>query len=580
MILDHDILNHLQKIITRLAAAAGIEIAVFDNNCQLILYTPSYLHHKGRTVHTPSLEEVMQEGKMIVNEPGRMPSCQGCRFKDKCPATIEILSCIKVNRYTFGVVALTSFTQEGHTMMSGNPAVYWSLAQEIAGLVSAVVLTVQGGSKTRFHYLDEMLLSAMHLTPDPVIAIDHNGQITHYNRAALTHFSFCNLSAASLKQILPPAILSGILSGEALENRSVNTPHFHGRLTATPVRLEGTFAGAILTIRQTVSHHPSDKPADFSKSPGSSALNEIVGNSPSIIQLKKDLLQFAPTPSPILITGETGTGKELVARAIHANSPRHNGPFVAVNCASVPETLFESELFGYMEGAFTGAKRGGKAGRFQTAQGGTLFLDEIGEMPLALQAKLLRVLQHYVIEPVGSTQPIPIDVRIIAATNQSLEDLVETKAFRADLYYRINVIPLHLPPLRERLADLPQLCQHLLARYAQRVNKPTPPFSQEMLDLMGQHDWPGNIRELENAVEYAVNITSSSPLTISCLPPRLRQILTARSAAPPMKKKLQHYEQQAITALLDAYGWDRAGKEKAAKELGISLRTLYRKCSH
>jgi len=578
MLLDHDTRNNLQQIITSLSSAMDIDIAVFDNSCQLILHTPSYLRHKGRTVHTPSLEEVMQEGKMIVNEPGRMPSCRGCRFKDNCPATIEILNCIKVNRYTFGVVALTSFTQEGQARISANPAVYWSLSQEIASLVGSVALATQGGGKSRFHYLDEMLLAAIQFTTDPLIALDHNGHITHYNEPALALFSFCNLSTTSLKQILPPAILTSVLNGEATDDRSVNTSHFNGQLTVSPVHLEGVFAGAILTIRQAVSHHQPSALAGRSTEPGKAALDQIVGCSQPVLALKADLLRFSPAPSPLLITGETGTGKELVALAVHANSPRRNGPFVAVNCASIPETLFESELFGYMEGAFTGAKKGGKAGRFQMAQGGTLFLDEIGEMPAALQAKMLRVLQHYVIEPVGSTRSVPVDVRIVAATNQVLEDLVAQKLFRADLYYRINVIPLHLAPLRDRREDLPDLCRHFLHHYSRRLQKTPPAFTPETLELLKQHDWPGNIRELENAVEYAVNLTDARQLTIDHLPKRLQDILEAKPPAlPAIKSKVQDYEAQTIAGLLDQHGWDQAGKEKTADVLSISLRTLYRK---
>ncbi len=576
MILDTHTKSSLQHILNSLSATTDVEIAVFDNSCHLILFTPSYLHHKGKTVHTPSIEEVMQEGKMIVNEPGRMPSCVGCRFKDNCPSTIEILNCINVNRYTFGVVALTSFTQEGQSRISSDMAAYLRLSQEIASLIGAVLM--QGAGKNRFHYLDELLHAAIQFTTDPVIAIDHNGQVTHFNDAALDLFSFCNLSTTALKQILPQSILNSILTGEPMEDRPVNTSHFHGRLSVAPAHLEDAFAGAVLTIQQPVSHQKSDTPSSSEQDPGKATLAEIIGNSPVIAALKADLLRFSPTPSPILITGETGTGKELVAQAIHANSPRRNGPFVAINCASIPETLFESELFGYMEGAFTGAKKGGKAGRFQMAQGGTLFLDEIGEMPFSVQAKLLRVLQHYVVEPIGSTRAIPVDVRIIAATNQHLETLVQEKKFRSDLYYRINVIPLHLPPLRERKEDLPELCRHFLLYYSQRLSKPTAGFTPTTLKLLARHDWPGNVRELENAVEYAVNFADTNRLTTSHLPKRLTNSLQPDNInLPGIKTKVHRYEQQTIENLLNQHGWDKIGKEKTAKMLGISLRTLYRK---
>lgn len=576
MILNPDMQSNLQRMINSLAAAMDVEVAVFDNQCQLVLYTQPYLRHKGKTVHTPSIEEVMQEGKMIVNEPGRMASCTGCRFKDNCPSTIEILNCIRINRYTFGVVALTSFTQEGHARISNNPAVYLNLSEEIAQLIGTVLL--QGTGKNRFSYLDDLLQAAIAFSRDPVVAIDHNGQITHSNEAALDLFSFCNLSTTSLRQILPAAVLNSILEGEAMEDRAIHTAHFTGNLHMVPVMLDDAFAGAVLTIQQSRRHPSADLLPARKSDPGKEALDEIVGRSPAIQALKQDLVRFAGAPSPVLITGATGTGKELAALALHANSPRHSGPFVAVNCASIPETLFESELFGYMEGAFTGAKKGGKPGRFQMAQGGSLFLDEIGEMPLAVQAKLLRVLQHYTVEPIGGTRPVPVDVRVIAATNQDLETLVQQKKFRADLFYRINVIPLHLPPLKDRREDLPDLCRHFAHRYSRLLHKPIERFTTETIERLYTHDWPGNVRELENAVEYAVNVADTPLLSEQHLPQRLKDLLLSHPAGEPLiREKVNAYERQTIETLLAEYGRHQKGKQKVADTLGISLSTLYRK---
>jgi len=207
-----------------------------------------------------------------------------------------------------------------------------------------------------------------------------------------------------------------------------------------------------------------------------------------------------------LITGESGTGKELFAQAIHQASAYSSGPFVAINCAAIPKELIETELFGYVPGAFTGAKKDGNKGKFVQAHGGTLFLDEIGDMPLELQSKLLRVLQERMVTPVGGTNPIPIDIRVISATNQDLEKMIREKTFRSDLYYRLNVINLTIPPLRERKDDIPVLIDYFLDKYAFHIDKGKTRFTKSALQALQHYDWPGNVRELENVVELAVNL--------------------------------------------------------------------------
>jgi two-component system response regulator PilR (NtrC family) len=243
------------------------------------------------------------------------------------------------------------------------------------------------------------------------------------------------------------------------------------------------------------------------------SLDNIVGASPAMEKLKQTIRTVAPTSSTVVITGESGTGKELVARAIHACSPRAGEPFVSVNCGAFPETLLESELFGYVKGAFTGATQN-KRGLFEVANGGTVFLDEISEMSLAMQVKLLRVLQERVVRPVGGTAEIPIDVRLIAATNNDLERMVADNQFREDLYYRISVIPIEVPPLRDRREDLPLLANHFLKKYVAASGKQITRISELSLKLLAGYDWPGNVRQLENTIERAVALEASDELNV------------------------------------------------------------------
>ena len=286
---------------------------------------------------------------------------------------------------------------------------------------------------------------------------------------------------------------------------------------------------------------------------------------------------MADSPTPILITGETGTGKELVARSFHEQSRRNKYPFVAINCSSIPENLFESELFGYEEGSFTGAKKGGKMGRIEMAQGGTLFLDELGEMPLSVQPKLLRVLQEYELERVGSTKKIHLDIRIVAATNRDLREMIKEGKFREDLFYRISVINVKLPPLRDRKEDIIPISLNYLERLKTKMTTPLRTISHEAEQAFLSYSWPGNIRELQNVVEYAANLCDSDTLTLADLPEHMRGLEECPDTEKQKETPLPDSQEKQILDLLSTYGHTLEGKKKIAADLGISLRTLYRK---
>jgi len=281
-----------------------------------------------------------------------------------------------------------------------------------------------------------------------------------------------------------------------------------------------------------------------------------------------EMERVAPVDCAVLIQGETGTGKEVIAKAIHEASPRRNHRFVALNCAAIPGTLLESELFGHEKGAFTGAWASSK-GRFQTADGGTLFLDEIGDMPLELQPKLLRVLQEQEFERLGSALPIRVNVRVVAATNQDLEQLVSRKLFRADLYYRLNVIPLCLPPLRERLQDILPLTEFFVAKFAARLNKPIDSIPEEVVEVLKAHDWPGNIRELQNFIERAVLF---SPGSVLRLPLGLKA--TMKQPAESAPRSLADADREHILETLKQTDWMIGGQDGAASRLGLPRTTL------
>lgn len=307
---------------------------------------------------------------------------------------------------------------------------------------------------------------------------------------------------------------------------------------------------------------------------------DIIGKGKKIDAVKKLAFKAAKSISTVLILGESGTGKELFAHAIHAASSRRQGPFIKVNCAALPESLLESELFGYDEGAFTGARRNGKPGKFELANGGTIFLDEIGEMPISMQVKILRVLQEREMERVGATKTTKLDIRIIAATNRNLEKMIDEGQFRRDLYYRLNVFSLVIPPLRERMDDIPLLCDMLLRKICNKVGHWVYDISPKALELMNKYNWPGNVRELENILERTINLMDDEVVLMAeHLPPILKkknQLTTDENNRTIFNLELimNNAERLALNRALEA---TRGNKSTAAKILGITRSAFYQK---
>jgi formate hydrogenlyase transcriptional activator len=302
------------------------------------------------------------------------------------------------------------------------------------------------------------------------------------------------------------------------------------------------------------------------------AENDIVGHSPAFLSVLNQVDVIAKSDSVTLIQGETGTGKEVIARAIHNQSLRSRGPFVRLNCAAIPGPLLESELFGHERGAFTGAVAQ-TTGRFQQANNGTLFLDEIGDLPLELQPKILRALQEQEFERLGSGRTIRVNVRVVAATNQDLAQMVSARQFRADLYYRLNVIPIFLPPLRERSSDIPDLVEHFVHKFATRLNKPIDTIPEEVMDFLRYHDWPGNIRELQNFIERAIVLSPGSVLRPGLS--ELKHFAKQRPVAAP--RTLAAAEKDHILEVLEQTDWLIGGERGAAARLGLPRTTLIHK---
>ncbi|MGG1659991.1 sigma-54 interaction domain-containing protein [Brevibacillus sp. NRS-1366] len=443
----------------------------------------------------------------------------------------------------------------------------------------------------------EGLLSLITL---PILVVDTTGQVIHANPAAehVWQRSQVVLLNQTLQTLVDtPKLLAFVKKGKPLRDFSVELTDGSGKRHPYLCRLHPLFvdrsvAGAILQFTIQVLESDREKKRRFVTR---YTFEDIRGHSPAIIALKEQAKKIAKSDSTVLIRGESGTGKEVLAQAIHVSSDRRNGPFVAINCAAIPESLLESELFGYEEGAFTGAKKGGKPGRFELALNGTLFLDEIGDMPHYLQAKLLRVLQERRIERVGGSESIPVDVRLIAATHKDLESMIASGQFREDLFYRLHVIPLFVPPLRKRKEDLYDLIQFYLKWFGDRLGKEPKRFSTQAMKCFMDYHWPGNIRELENTLEYIVNLEIGDLVTISSLPASIREnqgneeiLSTPQQHLPPSVQTSKNQEsvpegaleqtaEHLIVEAIQRFGKSTEGKRKAAEYLGISVATLYRR---
>ena len=313
-------------------------------------------------------------------------------------------------------------------------------------------------------------------------------------------------------------------------------------------------------------------------------INSIIGESESMLEIKNKIKKISNSSSSVLITGDSGTGKEVVARAIHEEGNRKNKPFVAINCAAIPEPLLESELFGYVKGAFTGASSAGRIGKFELANGGIIFLDEIGDMPLPLQVKILRVLQERKVSRIGSNQMIDLDIRVIAATNKNIHNLIKENSFREDLYYRINVIPIEIPSLKERKEDIRPLVLSFIDNYCTEYNLKKISIEDDVIEELERYNWQGNIRELQNALEFMINLVEeNNKIKVDLLPDYIKDF-NSKGKGVQINDiikddfiTLEELQKKYISYALEKYGHDTKGKSKAAKKLGIGLATLYRK---
>lgn len=427
---------------------------------------------------------------------------------------------------------------------------------------------------------------------DGILIVDKEGVVRYINPAytRITKVEEKNIIGRYLSEVRPGSRLTDVVKDEKMElgaHRKMGDVEY--LVNMVPIYEDGKVIGGISLLNELIDIYKLTEKLNLSKiiiqnlkehvktlGNGKYSFDDIITVDEKSIEVKEFAKRIALADSNVLITGESGTGKELYASAIHNFSARKDFPFIPVNCASFEKNLIESELFGYEEGSFTGAKKNGKTGLFQLAQGGTLFLDEIGELEYGLQGKLLRVLQEKSIRKIGGSKEISIDVRLICATNKNLEQMIKENTFRRDLYYRIAIMPMSIPPLREKKNDIKAIAEKFLSDLSMKYRKEVR-LNGNALKVLKEYDWPGNIRELKNIIEFTFSMAEGNEIKAEHLPINMKNNINENENILPLSEIVREAEQNYLKKVIEIYGDSVEGKKKAAKALNISLATLYNK---
>lgn len=595
----HSLLSTLQDEISKytdaIAGITGTDVEIIDNNLIRIAGTGRYRYMLNQDVSNNGhiYRHVLQVQKTIlIEDPKENSLCQLCQNRLTCTEELDLNAPIFLNNQVIGVIGIICSNREQKMFLMKQKQAFITFIEQFSEMISSRVFECLERLKEQERF--GTFRNLIDVMDRGVIAIDRQGKIWHANLSALRFFD-CELIGQSLEIDMTGDILYGDEEAWLI----LNQQRYHvlcKKITFSSVDND--------PLTMVIFHDARDYMTQVNAlSVDENPHSPLIGNSQKMIQLKSMLSKVAVSHASVLITGESGSGKEVVAYTIHQQSLRTKQPFITINCAAIPEQLLESELFGYVRGAFSGADPKGRIGKFELAHGGSLFLDEIGDMPLHLQAKLLRVLQEKSITRVGSNNIINIDVRIIAATNKDLREMVNKGQFREDLFYRLNVVPIHTPALRDHREDIEELAQFFADDLASTYQRPAAKIPNIVINYLYSYDWPGNIRELRNVIEYMyVMQGDTADLNLSHLPPYLlvstntdiiEKEMTLeiynyekrkyeinnhkKNKKENLKTQIQQSEYQMIKQVLDTTGHTLEGKKKAAKILGISIATLYRR---
>ncbi|WP_097759543.1 sigma-54 interaction domain-containing protein [Escherichia coli] len=567
----------IQRFARMLASVLQLEVEIVDENLCRVAGTGAYGKFLGRQLSGNSrlLRHVLEtKTEKVVTQSRFDPLCEGCDSKENCREKAFLGTPVILQERCVGVISLIAVTHEQQEHISDNLREFSDYVRHISTIFVSKLLEDQGPGDN----ISKIFATMIDNMDQGVLVVDADNRVQFVNQTALKTLGVVQ------NNIIGKPVRFRPLTFES------NFTHGHMQHIVSWDDKSELIIGQLHNIqgRQLflMAFHQSHTSFSVANAPDEPHIEQLVGECRVMRQLKRLISRIAPSPSSVMVVGESGTGKEVVARAVHKLSGRRNKPFIAINCAAIPEQLLESELFGYVKGAFTGASANGKTGLIQAANTGTLFLDEIGDMPLMLQAKLLRAIEAREILPIGASSPIQVDIRIISATNQNLAQFIAEGKFREDLFYRLNVIPITLPPLRERQEDIELLVHYFLHLHTRRLGSVYPGIAPDVVEILRKHRWPGNLRELSNLMEYLVNVVPSGEVIDSTLlPPNLlNNGTTEQSDVTEVSEAhlslddaggtaLEEMEKQMIREALSRHN----SKKEVADELGIGIATLYRK---
>lgn len=574
--------DELQGIAETIKAIVGIDVTIMDRNLLRIAATGSLKDKIGAYGPKNSVfERCVKTGEpYLIEDPTTCSECITCDIRGTCDEKAEVCFPIVIDDRVEGVIGMIIFDERQKETFLEKKDSYTDFDKRLSEFISSRIR--EKSINNKLEYKSKELLTVIDSVNEGIIIIDDENKILSINKYIKEKFKLKDFGIVSknINEILPDKIIDKFRkTNYCIEEEQVSISYNNYRyvflLSIKAIEVNEKISGAVVTFKdfnklQQSVLKASEKHSLFT-------FENIIGDSPIFSQVKEQVRLISKQNVPVLLLGESGTGKELFARAIHFESDRKNEIFMPINCGAIPDSLVESELFGYEKGAFTGASSSGKMGKFEIAKDGTIFLDEIGDLPLHMQVKLLRVLEEKEIVRVGGLNTIKVNPRIVAATNKNLYKMVERGEFRQDLFYRLNVIPINIPSLRERGYDVLELSMYFLNRYNRIYGKDIEGFTDSAKNALMTYSWPGNVRELQNLIEYAINFEKEEHITLDTIIKRITSEEDIPLIEKGLKEMVAEYEKQIISKLIEHYGADTDAKKIIAKKLGISPATLYRK---
>lgn len=562
----------LQHIIEAMHAVTNVDITIVDEKLQRVVTTVDKEYSIGTQapIYSAFHKCIITGEQYFLENPRENLVCYECENIGNCKELVELCIPIKFGNKIIGVIGMCAYDEKAKQNLLMNRESFINLESQLGKIISTILSEKK--VMEMLEYSSSEMMTLINSLNEGIIIINNNYDIITTNKYANEKLSISGTPV--LWNLLTEKIYNDLISNNFVgEIGPVKLNKTEFVISASPIMVKDEREGTVLVLSDF--NKMKESVIESNRKKDIITFDDIVGESELLRQARREAIQVSQSDAAILIMGETGTGKEVFARAIHNLSKRKNEVFMAINCGAIPENLIESELLGYEKGSFTGANASGNPGKFEICKDGTLFLDEIGDLPLAMQVKLNRVLEEKEVVRVGGSTPRKVNPRIISATHKSLAGMVEKNMFRDDLYYRLNVVPIHLPPLRERGYDVIILSRYFLARFNDIYKKDLKGFSQEAESLLMRYKFPGNIRELRNLIEYAVIFEKNTYIGADNIKRKMESYLDGKEMK--LQDMTRSYERSIINSKIQELGGGLDSKKEAAKQLGISIATLYRK---